>query len=518
MRISNSGQSAVLFALVALVFLLSAIRLLFFASSSVGDLVEVIPDDAFYYFQMAAQRSKTGLWTFDGNSPATGFHVLYGYFLLLVFKVVPDISLTHLFLIVGTLSCLSISFSVYILTKTVHSLYGFAPAIVSVVPFFSYSMLIQGTLMMESWLVILFCSLTFYLVAWNTKHSLARIALVLFVVGCLGSLSRVDYGMLPGMLFCSLFLGEKARFTAPVLKSFSVLAGAIFGVALVLMQNYLISGQLTQASAQIKYIWSSAAGHSVVPFMHILTSTAAPVFDLDRYGKTIFLALSLALLVFGIFRGSHDIRRQRRRLSILIAFGCYFTVLGYTWFYKHNSGGLNYWYSSVLIIPLAVGAASIAYYFFRQLSLVGSACLIVTYIWLGLVNGILSKPWPEQSSRMEAAYLLREWPQSEKYGSWNAGILSYFSQKPIVNLDGLTNDDVYPYIVDNKLLDYIKIERISYIIDSRHMVDSEYMRVRGGYEDTRIFSCITPVKTVGHNDTEWNNSDLVVFGVELGCL
>ncbi|MFN7825259.1 MAG: hypothetical protein ACK5P6_07855, partial [Pseudobdellovibrionaceae bacterium] len=50
-------------------------------------LVQVVPDDAFYYLQLAKNFAHTGQWTLDGIHPATGFHPLYAYFLVGLFKL-----------------------------------------------------------------------------------------------------------------------------------------------------------------------------------------------------------------------------------------------------------------------------------------------------------------------------------------------------------------------------------------------------------------------------------------------
>ena len=83
-------------------------------------------------------------------------------------------------------------------------------------------------------------------------------------------------------------------------------------------------------------------------------------------------------------------------------------------------------------------------------------------------------------------------------GSWNAGILSYFSNKKVVNLDGLANDSVYNFIINNNLFDYIKKERINYIADYDFMFKDNNKK-RGGYLDKRFDQCINKIVQIDDN-------------------
>jgi hypothetical protein len=84
---------------------------------------------------------------------------------------------------------------------------------------------------------------------------------------------------------------------------------------------------------------------------------------------------------------------------------------------------------------------------------------------------------------------------SGKIGAWNAGIVSWFSQKKIINLDGLVNDNIYPYLVENDLLSYVKNNKIKYLIDYKAMLINEKLKKRGGYSCFDIEVLFIQVKT-----------------------
>ena len=501
---------------VSILFLLSA-RLVFFLFSSRSELIGVIPDDAFYYIQMASHRAKDGVWTFDGTSPATGFHFLYGYFLVFIFKILPEINWISLYLVVGAISCLAISSAAYFLTKTATEIYGKTVALAAILPFFSFSIIMQSTVMMESWLVILFSSLTIFFVAQQMEAS-PKFLFGLFLIGLLGSLSRTDYGMLPGVLFCTIFFAERFKITPAVVRSFTILSGAIIGVFVVLIQNYFISGQLAQASAQTKLFWSSVAGHSIYAPLQLVLSISFPSFDfIERQSKVILLLTSFFILAYSSIKSIKLANKENRSLPAALLIGCALTVIGYIFFYRHNSGALQPWYSSNFIAPISIATAAVFHYLLGQRAFIPVFFIFVIYALSGS-KSIFSIPWPHQAGMMNAGIYVRSLDESSTFAAWNAGIISYFSEKSLVNIDGLTNDEVLPYIKNNQLMDYLKIKKIDYVVDYKEMIDDKNLRLRGGYDDERVFRCLAPIEPVDGSSSGWGSSRLILFKVDAACL
>src|ERR1700730_8007779 len=60
-------------------------------------LTEWLPDDAFYYLILGRNFTLLHRWTFDGIAPATGFHLLWGYTIALIYWLTPNISLHQIF-------------------------------------------------------------------------------------------------------------------------------------------------------------------------------------------------------------------------------------------------------------------------------------------------------------------------------------------------------------------------------------------------------------------------------------
>src|SRR6185312_1955804 len=71
---------------------------------------------------------------------------------------------------------------------------------------------------------------------------------------------------------------------------------------------------------------------------------------------------------------------------------------------------------------------------------------------------------------MNAGLWLKDHAPPGRVGAWNAGILNFFEGGDVVNLDGLTNDDVVPYIMADKLHCYVLEKDIRYVMDFEMMV------------------------------------------------
>ena len=91
---------------------------------------------------------------------------------------------------------------------------------------------------------------------------------------------------------------------------------------------------------------------------------------------------------------------------------------------------------------------------------------------------------------MKLVYLQQN-PLPGKIGSWNAGIISYYEGQHIINLDGLMNDEIYPYAKADDLECYFIKKQINYVVDFTAMF-SNYHKSRGGYTHN-LQNWLTPI-------------------------
>lgn len=500
-----------------LVSLLALWRVLHFQASPDDTLVSILPDDAFYYMKLAMHRAAEGQWTFDGKNAATGFHLLYGHLLHAVFAVRPDMDWRTLYRIVGVLASLSLGLSTWLTTRVAVRAFGIASLPLALAPFVSHTALVQSTLMMESWLVLLFAALTVHGV--TRERPLAPAGVIgLLAVGALGSLSRTDFGMLPGVLTAVAFCVPGGKRSLLLQRSAVVLAGAVLGVILCLLHNHHVSGQFTQASAQVKLHWSAVAGHSILQPLGLLASVIFPGLpDVEHFGRPIKLVMAATAIVLGaaLLRGWRARRDQATGVTLM--FGAALTLAGYVLFYRHNSEALQTWYAANLLVPAALLLAAVGHQWLRGQAQWLAPVIASAYLVHGATH-LFAVSYPQQAGLLKGAQYLNAHPMADHYGAWNAGILGYFIQRPVTNLDGLTNDAAGPHIKANTLLDYIVSERIHYIIDHEVMLSSAAFRRRGGYDDVRAQRCIRPLFRVDGDAVTWGSSHLAVFEVSHECL
>ena len=125
-----------------------------------------------------------------------------------------------------------------------------------------------------------------------------------------------------------------------------------------------------------------------------------------------------------------------------------------------------------------------------------SSVALMTFIFNLLWTYPLDKysPWPHQQLMMEAGTYLNQHPLDGRVGAWNAGIIGYYQGGTVVNLDGLVNDDIYPYAVSNELPTYLKEKDIRYVVDFQMMFDP-YFQTRGGYDSAIFLQKLHPIIT-----------------------
>lgn len=495
-----------------LVFIFCMGRLVWLACLPDIDLIKFVPDDAFYYLILAKNFALEQRWTFDGHAPASGFHLLWAYLLAGVYFVFPHIGWQSLFIVSGVVCGIAFSAAAYFVAATVTRLVGGATVHGVILVFLGSSSIIQPALMMESSFAILSASALFFIVFCTGSLVSVREVLLIASIGILGMLSRSDFGLLPLVMFCVAAFAF--RDPGKVRLAFSALLGSIIGLVIVIAHTYWLSGELAPSSAQMKSHWAQVDGLSFRPGYEILLALALPFFKpvqsewYTQFGTLLLLAfLGMALFV----SLTHHNRKN--------IFGAYITavtvIAGYLLFYRHN-GALQVWYAGAFLVPFSI-------LFGVSLSVMGGrwpvpvACLVLVIAVYSLSLS-MEAPWQWQSSMLRGGIYLKEHPVKGLVGSWNAGIISYFSQQPIVNLDGLVNDDVLVYAKNGQLSEYVVERKIEYIMDFPFML-SDFFSESHGYGDGRLLACLSPEYKIPTSlPAEQFGGELTLYKVRGDCL
>lgn len=472
-------------------FFLLLVRSFYFYTTSDSVLVGVIPDDAFYYLQLAKNRALLGFWSFDGIAPATGFHLFFGYLLYSIYKIFGVVDWRDLFFFISILASLAISSSAYLCCSMSHRLFGPKLAFVAVAPFFCFDVIYQSTNLMESWLVIFFSSLTIY-TTFNTVKLISLKAYVdLFLIGLLGSLSRSDFGMLPGATFIALTVGLlvlKDRIWW--FRSLTISCGAVTGVGLITAHNFWISGNFFQASAKVKLYWSSIVDHRIQAPIDLVAQMVMPIGGGSFRVVAPLIALTLFLF---LIRKNIRLAQWVRTESFYIALSTLLTICGYIAVYRHNSLGLQNWYIGNFVAPYSLLLTVLFFWAFKNKKFIACYICFIFYFCIGMTH-LLKAPWPNQILPLNLSRVINNMNLNGSYAAWNAGILGFFIPKQVTNIDGLTNDEVLPFIKENQLTQYWVQRNIGFILDDEEMINSPFQRRKGGYNDPAVDNCLKLVK------------------------
>lgn len=495
-------------------FVLLVTRTIYFYIAPDTVLIGAIPDDAFYYLQLAKNRAILGHWTFDGLTPATGFHLLYGYFLYFINIGFGTVSWQKLFLLISLLSCVAISSSAYLCGKLIYELLGNRFALLTTAPFFTSIALNQSTEMMESWLVILCSSATFFLIFYPLKSSGSKVLLPLLCVGLIGSLARSDFGLLPGATLVALCMGYAFAAATKIFffRALLITIGAGIGVGIVTLHNYYISGNYFQASAQVKLYWSSIIEHKIRAPLDLVAQMVMPI-----GGGSFRVILPLAILGILLILAARRLKPSKwlESQGFYIGLSSLLTILGYIFLYRHNSLGLQSWYISNFLVPYSLLLATIFYFAFSGKRLAPFLICILFYFVTG-VSSLFMAPWPNQIWPFNLSQLIDENNIPGRYASWNAGILGFFINKNVVNIDGLTNDEILPSIKNNQLPEYWVYKNIEYILDDQEMINSHFQRRKGGYDSPLIDKCLSPIELKNPNHLDLGT--IKIYRIDRQCL
>ena len=189
-------------------------------------------------------------------------------------------------------------------------------------------------------------------------------------------------------------------------------------------------------------------------------------------------------IVSGLYRA---IRQVKNTAAQGILFGLIAVLLCYSAFYSLDAAVQN-WYVANLAAPAALlSGAAFAYLLQR------SKALVYSFVVLLCVPGFVFSLTPTfqwQEAMYRSGIYLHTHPEVDHAGSFNAGIIGFFTHGNLTNLDGLINDSILPYAKSGTLAQYLVKRHIDYILESPQMFYA-WMPLRGGYADGKIQRCIT---------------------------
>ena len=450
---------------VAYLFVL-VVRYIYILRLPEEEIVSFLPDDAFYTLSLARNFQSNHVWTIGNSAEGSGFHILPTFRFMAFYQISPDVEFKTLWAINSAVAILVFCGCFFLFSRMVNARLN-SPLISLLVmsPWFSIEVIEQTTNLMEADLVVLMLTVLF--VNMNTTKDKSWRNYLTYAFLLITPLVRIDITAIVATLLVVSFLiltEDKfmKRIKQLILYFIFLLAGVLLNALFYLSQF----GSLSSSSSRAKFFYSQQDGHDVMRIIwRILLMFCNYFWQVDL--RNLFLLSASLILIITYFMSSH-ISVQRPKIDPVVVAGP-IALLIMIVVYKYNSAGLFSWYNAVLLIPvsttlLLVGQFLQIYYPHKSLRLI---LLIHLFIYTSTVSSKFFSPiWTDHSEVYKVAqYLKSDFDSDAKFGSWNTGILAYFSDKRFYNLDGLVNDEMLIHLSSGTYDQYLIETQIKYVVD-----------------------------------------------------
>lgn len=481
-----------------------------------GDLTQlvatILPDDAFYYFEIAQHVWAGEGVTFDGVTPATGMHPLWLLAILPFFRdsaagaVGPLQGLLLLSTLLAAVAALQLSRLVWRVTGSL------AAGIVLAFAFLANHWVVTETLngLETSLALALIACVLVQLHSWMTAPSMGRALGLGALVGlCILARSDTAVILLPP---CALMLAYRRPWHPEVLVVAGLPALAILALSLF---NYQLTGSFAQSSASA-VPWVARANWQLFHpeagwFGFQKASIGTAVGGVIKIGKalgwfTAVIAVMSGLLALPALKLQKDgdtLPRDAARIvgALILGLLLLHFVHGYfRWIVR------PYYFASWSLVVFLLPALALRCWCAEALSDLSDranspaarslAAGLVFFLILQLGLGAqphVAYPWQVEMLRAGEEVRNRFAPE-EPVGAFNSAIIAYVNDRPIVNLDGVVNEDAVRAIRAGNLAAYLRSRKIRYI------VDSPAMWTRGNY-----FATLSPWFNPGHKPLAYDS-------------
>ena len=472
-------------------------------------------EDSFYYLKVARNLVNRGVVSFDGISPTNGFHPLW----LLVCSGAEAVAPNHsLRLVLVTASILHIVQALVVFDILRHLATRKAAHVLSLFWLFNYRILACNLCGLETPLALLFFLLIVRYVLrcqapWTPRKSLTLGALM-----GIAALARFDLLLLACALVVFAFVQKSVPSSIPARARHAVILAACVLAILtpwfawshkqsgVLLPNSSAAVNTARAASRPAVDGTGRAGDRATRFQRrlttgswLLTDTAnlMGLWPTSRPEVRIVGGLAVGLSTLLVAIGIWCIRKRRPTsvLWFLLVYAsfhlCYYLYRGLA-----EVRYLLPWATSVLVLGAVVVSEKVrGCKPVRGHTRRGFVAALGLAIWFGVSFVAGADAWHkhygardshgQHADLLETARWLRANTDSgARIGSFNAGIIGYYSGRLVVNLDGVINDNALNAIRTRTLQTYIEDMEIDYLVDFEDQLES-FMNRYAGVTDWR---------------------------------
>ncbi|OVE74144.1 hypothetical protein BVX94_01425 [bacterium B17] len=454
---------------------------------SVKDCIPLTTDDAFYYMNIALNIVNGKGVTFDGINLTNGFHPLWQMMLLPLYWLMPDekVLTMRIILVVQLIIYLA---AILLITRFVRKRYGYI-AVFPALAFFFVSLysnkFVEG---METpvQLIILISIIIYMSVRWcENSVSIGKDVCLGLMIGLMG-LARLETIIF--LVPCCFYIlwhncMHKLGFWNLVIRGCRVGIPAVAMVSPFLIWNMVNFGSFATVSSSLK---SSFPHLSFSPEL-ILRFSQWAIFVLICILYVLVLGLSKWVSFFKSISGKMT---DGYRITILV-YSC-FVIMHFSLILLFSRWELAGWYFGfyILIIPLASGPLLLAVKDvfakgkLKNVFLPVYSLIIVALFSFAVFMQVFSTRYRLQGDSHEfyrPAYFAALWardntPKTAVFATTDCGIFGYFSERSVVELDGIVNDYEYQeQLIASGLKNYLVSENVSYVREYAGIVPEDYV-------------------------------------------
>ncbi len=449
-----------------------------------GDLPTLITrhlhDDAFYYFEIAHRLGQTGRSTFDGTILANGYHPLWMVIITPIFRTLPDL-LTPLYQM-QAINLLILLIAATLFGRLLRAL-GVSPAVslaASALLFANPAFIIQSMNGLETALVIM---LTLAWLNWHVRITRqatisAGDGLTWGALAALAFLARTDTAPLI-VIGVVMLLVRFRRTLWPTVRA--LIPGGLLAVVMVapwLGWNMIHFGSPIQSSGMALTALGYAGETQPLLGRIIASMSLWRIFGYHAGLTVPWILAAGGIIGLAVLLSLRDSLASARDLLAPI----WPVILWAPAFITMHAAirlSVRPWYF-VSVVPLLMIGLGITLELASRAIKARMPGWVSTLILLALVPGALipgliftqSYGDPDQLVMYEGTqWLDQHMPEGLALGILNSGIAAYTVERPVVNLDGVVNHEVIPYLVAGNGIDYLEMRGICYVGDFAESLD-----------------------------------------------
>lgn len=420
----------------------------FFFASPLEYLLNFAHDDSFFYLKIAGNFSDGLGLTFDGLSKTNGYHPLYMSIASLLFSFLRIAGVTtpetqfRFVCILHVLILHLAALTAYLFFRNQNN---------GTRKFFLFLLLCLPLVFIRDFgLESHFSCLIFMLLIYNKfrKKQHKQIQFLNAFLISLLFLSRIDYlwSLVPFLIFADILTAEKETKKSIMLYDVStiiIVSGIYFSINLLAFKNPM----------PVSAVISSSFPYTVFPGnLKALFTDRSYLFN--QTARIFFLFASAAILL---------LRKGKTNENNFVLFALAGVIAGAVINAAFNKFNIREWY---MTLPVFISALSLAcIYEFRSKTVSGIIAAFLCLVFIAAFSVTRAGNFKWNNSYEYAKIIESKTEKKDFIFQFDySGVVSFFSNRNIVNGDGLVNDfEYYYYLKSGRIPDYIKTKNIGFI-------------------------------------------------------